>query len=217
MLEFFTFVCEGILLVNILVLLLSIGKTSPHRVLLTYSVFVFVIQAYSHWLRNSGHNNLYLSHILFPGQCLLLNCFCYLLIDAKILKKILFLLTSILCIVAGIYILLSPVDPYAFNRMEIFTTNISVIIALFLYLYDSLGTTRPFRLATISLLVYFISSTVIFISGNLLVKFGASTHSIWMLHIGLFFISQLSITIDTTKQLRNNSIWKAWKQRSLLR
>lgn len=212
MLTYLSYAAEGVLLANFILLFFIAGKKKSHWILQVYLLFIFVIQVYSHWLRNIGQNNLFLSHILFPGQCLLLNAFCYVSIKAGKVRKLL-AVTLTLSIALGVGIFFLSREMYAFNNVEILATNIAVISALLAYLYDSIGTERIFRLTAIGLLIYFMGSTVIFLSGNLLVNVTVSTKSIWILHSILFSLSQVIIMTDNIKQLKRIK-WEALKQKS---
>jgi len=212
MLTYLSYAAEGILLANFILLFFIAGKKKPHRILQAYLLFVLTIQVYSHWLRNMGQNNLFLSHILFPGQCLLLNAFCYISIKAKKVKRLLAVTFALATAIGtGIFLLSSKV--YAFNNVEILVTNIAVIGALLAYLYDSIDSDRTFRITAIGLLIYFMGSTVVFLSGNLLVNVAVPTKGIWILHSILFSLSQVIIMADNIKQLKRIK-WEALKQKS---
>jgi hypothetical protein len=214
MLEYLTYTGEIMLFSNIILFLLTRAKSSAQLVFLTYLIFVLVIQLYSHRLRDLGEHNLFLSHILFPGQSLLLTFFCLLLIRSVILKRTLLFFTLAAWIIAGLYLLLLQEDLSVFSKMEILVSNVTVLLGLLLYSYENLGVKRVFNASVIGLIIYLIGSSVVFLCGNLLIKLGASANRIWLWHLLLFLLLQLTIMTDVIKQLKNKFNTEQWKTKS---
>lgn len=203
--EILSYISKGVLLLSILVHLFYLVRRGGHHILFcVYLLFIFVLEVCFHVLRNMDVSNLFLTHYYFTGQALILSVFYNKLLGSKATKKVQRLLNMILYAVLILNMLFGNYRYILFNHVEVIITNLIVIVNILLYLYDHIDKPKVYYISSAALLVYTISSTTVFLSGNLLISMykPGYTRYIWIINIVLFLLLQVAILYDTIKTTR---------------
>ena len=189
---------KGILLINIILFSVQhLSKKGVHSLFLVYLIFIFIIEVVSNVFYIKKINNLFLSHYYFIGQFLLLGIFFHQILIEKYQKKIAFLLLVTVSLVLIVQYSLDPKKYYTFNLFEIFITSYSIIILALFHLYNLLANKKEYYYITLGLLLYLISSTTIFLSGNLYTIMNKQMHKeIWIFNVLMFILYQIFILIE---------------------
>lgn len=166
------FLYTGFILVFINTLLYLIGykqnkKAVAYKYFTLYLLISCIILFTSYIVARIYKNNLYVSHIYFIGQFLLLSLFYHSLFK-KTQKKYIIFFIIIVCLMLGIQYILRPDLFFRFNLFEIFITSLPLIIYAIMHLYNSLSQNNDYLIINAGVLIYISSSTLIFILGNYL-------------------------------------------------
>ncbi|BAP32234.1 uncharacterized protein CHSO_3197 [Chryseobacterium sp. StRB126] len=101
--------------------------------------------------------------------------------------------------------IIDPEKYYVFNLFEIFVTSYSLIILALFHLYNILDTEKKYNYISLGLLLYLISSTVIFLSGNLYTVMNTTLHrEIWVFNVVMFIVYQVFIFAEYFFSRRKN-------------
>lgn len=198
---------DFILLVNLTIYFIGFSKRKAYKIFLLYLILVFLFEVVFWLLSHYKKNNLFLSHYFFLGQFLLLALFYHKILKENYQKKIAILLITIVPFILIIQYLVYPNKYYIFNLFEIFITSYSVIILTLFHLYNLLDKKKDYYYITIGLLLYLISSTTIFLSGNLYTVMNKVMHKeIWNLNAFMFVVCQCFIFMEYYINKTNNHL-----------
>lgn len=198
---------DFILLVNLIIYFIGFSKRKAYKIFLFYLILVFLFEVVFWVLSHYKENNLFLSHYFFLGQFLLLGLFYYEILKENYQKKIAILLITIVPLILLIQYLVYPNKYYIFNLFEIFITSYSVIILTLFHLYNLLDQKKDYYYITLGLLLYLITSTTIFLSGNLYTVMNKVMHKeIWNLNAFMFIVCQSFIFIEYYIKKTNNHL-----------
>ncbi|XLS30631.1 hypothetical protein ACJD0Z_07345 [Flavobacteriaceae bacterium M23B6Z8] len=95
---------------------------------------------------------------------------------------------------------------YQFNLFEVFITSIFLIIYAGIHYYNMLSHQKKFVFINAGVLIYLMSSSLLFIGGNLLIKSNREvTKWIWIINAVMYLIYQLLIFVEwkRTYSIRN--------------
>ncbi|WP_264559270.1 hypothetical protein [Flavobacterium sp. N2270] len=202
-----------ILAVNMLMFFLFLFKKG--RVFKIYAIYLFVVligEIISKVMIYNGFENIVMSHYYFIFQFLLLSLFYLELINVNIQRKIIQISLLIIPVFLGIHYYLHPELIYKFNIIEVFITSFTLIIYATFHFYNMLSSDKKFYFINSGILVYLLGSTIIFLSGNvLIVKDNPLNHFLNVVHINitLYLFYLLMIFIEgykTIKGTANNTI-----------
>lgn len=147
-------------------------------------------------IANKGGNNLYLSHIYFISQFILLSLFYKTLFNSKQSKIVTGTLLIVLVFLTVQYIK----KPYLidqFNLFEIFITSLPIIVYSIIHLYNSLSKKGKFMFLNSGVLIYITTSTLIFILGNYLSgSYNNNITSIWLINKILYIVYLILILVE---------------------
>lgn len=197
--DLFIYIGYAILFINCILLLIGFPKKSlPFRLFALYSVAMFAVQITALILVKMHIVNLFLSHFYFGLQFLILSFFYYYLLKEKRQKKIIILL---LIVCSSLLVVQYAIDWslfFKFSLFEIFITSLPLIIYATFHLYNLLNEEKKFYYINIGLLIYLFGSTVIFLTGNLLISLESEVafEAIYDLNVYLYLIYQLFILYD---------------------
>lgn len=187
---------------NLILFLIKMNRKRPKSFyIFTFYLFVIIlIQCCSSYLSGKGKNNLYLSHVYFISQFVILSLF-YLEILQNKLQKIVVKISVPLClIILGVQYYFDNGLFYKFNLFEIFITSFLLIIFSMFHFYNILNENKKYYFINAGILLYLFGSTVLFISGNLIATFEISSSEIvWMLNSFLYIVYQIFILIEWWK------------------
>jgi hypothetical protein len=175
------------------------------RFFTVYLFLVFLIQIISNTYQYFQVNNLFISHFYFLLQFFILSTFYYFLIRDKLQKKIL-KITFTLCLFSLlIQYFVTPTIFFGFNLYEVFITSFLLIIYSTFHLYNQLDNKKEFYYINLGILIYLFGSTILFLVGNLMLKFDSKYNKIpWILNSLLYIVYQLFILYEWKVSFSNN-------------
>ncbi|MCC3217132.1 hypothetical protein LIV57_17830 [Chryseobacterium sp. X308] len=204
--EILSLIGKGILLINLAVYCIGFsGRGKAYTFFIGYLVWILVCEIVFYVLNSQKINNLFFSHYYLIGQFLLLGLFFHEIVTEKYQKKTARTLLIIIPVVLVIQYIIYPEKYYVFNLFEIFVTSYSIIILALFHLYNILDTQKKYNYISLGLLLYLISSTVIFLSGNLYTVMNRKLHKeIWVFNVVMFIVYQIFILTDYLSSRKKN-------------
>lgn len=187
-------------------------KGREFKIFTIYLLVVLIGEVTSKVMVKNGYENLVMSHYYFVSQFLLLSFFYLELINEKIQRKIIQFLLVIIPVFLAIQYYYNPELIYKFNLIEVFITSFTIIIYATFHFYNMLSSDKKFYYINSGILVYLLGSSIIFLSGNILIiKDNPLNHFLNVIHINLvlYFFYLFMIFIEgykTINESKNNSI-----------
>jgi len=157
-----------VLLINLILFLYSFFREEKANVfLISYLVFLVIIQSLIECLYHLHVGNLLLINIFFIGQMILLGLFYESIF--KIKKQRMFAKFSLAAalLILIIQLLIDSDQFFKFNLLEITITSLVIMILALIHFYNMLVSYKEYYYFTIGLICYLLSSTVIYLVGNL--------------------------------------------------
>lgn len=167
--DFFKFLGDVTVYVSLaLGLIYFIGFVRNNRAYKLFTVYLFlvsIIQLIALYIGRwgLGESNLYMAHFYYLSQFILLSFFYFELLKKPIIKVILF----IVLLFIAYQFFQDPNIFFHYNPLAMTITQGSLVVYSILYLYKTLKGKSEFIIVNIGLLIYLLSSTLIFASGNL--------------------------------------------------
>lgn len=172
-----------------------------------YLALMFLIQMSSGMMSQFGINNLYLSHLYFIGQFLILSLFYGTIFKTQKLKKHTLLIGTIGLAIIAVQYIFDPRQFFKFNLFEISITSLLVLIFAVIHLYNMLTEKKEFYYINWGIIIYLFGSTILFIAGNLIVTLNREyTKLPWILNAFLYIVYQLFITFEWFKNYSKRAI-----------
>ena len=187
-----------LLLINIILYFKSFsGRGKAFKIYSFYLLVIFCIQIAAIYLARSGANNLFLSHVYFVLQFVLLSFFFRELFISRFFKKIIaWFCILALCLLVIQYIFTEDMLS-RFNAPGMLSTSIVLIAYSVAYFYKLLDGKKKFLLVNAGILLYLVSSTLIFVTANLTNLLDRSQNKLlWILNSFLYLIYQILIFIE---------------------
>ena len=207
--EIIDYLCIVLLFVNTILFIKSYITTDnvAFKYFGIYLLICFLTSTSSFLLHYYKINNLYLSHIYFITQFVLLSCF-YKKMFKKIQIRIVNVVMVFVLITLCIQYTLNPELFSKFNNLEIFITSFPIVIYSVIHLFNSLTQNNRFMLINSGILIYLTLSTLIFILGDYLssVINSSVVKIIWFINTVLYAIYLILILIEwkmSTKRVQN--------------
>ncbi len=204
-LEFFRLIGDIVIYTSPIIALIYfisfIRNNKAYKVFAVYLLLIALIQLGSYYVgRGYLHkNNLYYSHYYFISQFILLSFFYYELLRNNLIKLI---LAITLLFVS--YQFISDVSIYTrYNPLGMSITHAILVVYAMIYLYKSLQGKKEFIIVNVGLLIYLISSTLIFASGNLVLDLDFSLETKRILINVNRFLSLIFQILVLVEWLRN--------------
>ena len=150
-----------------------VRNNKAYRIFVFYLLLIAIIQIGAYYVgRGKLHKpNLYYSHYYYITQFLLLSAF-YL----ELLKwKWIALITILVVFFLAYQYIEDPSIYFKYNSIGMIITNMIIVIYSMFYLYKTLSVKGEFVIVNTGILVYLLSSTLIFASGNLGLEFSEKT------------------------------------------
>lgn len=204
--EILSLIGKGILLINLAVYCIGFFSSGrAYKFFICYLAWILICEIVFYVLNYYRINNLFFSHYYLIIQFVLLGLFFHEILTEKYQKNI---ARSLLIIIPSVLIVQYIIDPekyYVFNLFEIFVTSYSLIILALFHLYNILDTEKKYNYISFGLLLYLISSTVIFLSGNLYTVMNTNLHrEIWVFNVVMFIVYQIFIFAEYFFSRRKN-------------
>ncbi len=204
--EILSLIGKGILLINLVVYCIGFFHSGrAYTFFISYLVWILLCEIIFYVLNYKKINNLFFSHYYLIIQFLLLGFFFHEILTEKYQKNIARILLITIPLVLIMQYIIDPEKYYVFNLFEIFVTSYSLIILALFHLYNILDTEKKYNYICLGLLLYLISSTVIFLSGNLYTVMNTNLHrEIWVFNVVMFIVYQLFIFAEYFFSRRKN-------------
>lgn len=150
-----------------------VRNNKAYRIFVVYLLLIALIQIGAYYVgRGKLHKpNLYYSHYYYISQFILLSIFYSQLLKWKWIK----LITGLTVVFLAYQYIDDPGIYYKYNSIGMIVTNMILVVYSIFYLYRTLSIKGEFIIANIGILIYLISSTLIFASGNLGLEFSQQT------------------------------------------
>ena len=199
--DFLIYSAYLILLLNLILYSYSFFRKEKANVFfVSYLAFSFLLQIYMEIIYFLRGNNLLAINIFFVGQMILLGLFYNSLMHIKGQK--LFVKTSVIIalMVLGAQFIMDPNQFFKFNLFEITLTSLLIVIFALIHFYNMLTENKEYYYISIGIVFYLLTSTVLFLVGNLSPELSADLKYItWMLNAFLIVVYQLFILYDWIK------------------
>ncbi|SHI98163.1 hypothetical protein [Flavobacterium terrae] len=200
----------GYVLLFLNTIILSVGfpkNGKAYKIFTIYTVIMFLIQMSSFVLLKLQKNNLYMSHFYFILQFIFLSFF-YLQLNFKNDQKKIIKAGFVFCFFTlGVQYALDCSLFWKFNLFEIFITSFLLIVYAVFHLYNLLNEKKEFYYINVGILLYLFGSTILFLSGNLMVYLSPELNTVtWILNAFLYVIYQLFILFELKKGLPKDNL-----------
>lgn len=144
-----------------------LSKNRPLQLFAMYLIVIGLIELASVYVAKVKHEpNLHLSHLYFIAQFILLSFFYERLINFRIIRWIL----GVVLIVLMVQYINNPQLISEYNVIGMSLTHTLIVVYSVMYFYASLQADKGFLIVNIGIFLYLISSTLIFASGNVILK-----------------------------------------------
>jgi len=181
----------------------STNKNKAVKLLTYYLAITLLIQLSTKILHYYKAPNLFLSHIYFLSQFICLSFFYKLLLFDRVKQAYVKHITIIILAFVIISFIIDGSLIFKFNLFEIIITSLPLIIYSILLLYKLISIkSNSFIYINIGVLFYLLSSTLIFLSGNLINNLPGIFNTItWLANVTLYLLFQLFIFYEWYKNL----------------
>lgn len=187
-----------ILLINLILYTYSFfRKGKANGFFVSYIYFLGLISYSMELLYIFKTDNLILVNLLFVGQMVLLSFFYNSIYEIKSQKLFVRYTVIAALSVLAVQFVIKPGEFLKFNLLEITITSLLLVVYALLHLYNMLTETKRYYYISIGIILYFLSSTVLFIIGNLTKDLSDDLKFFsWMLNAFLFIVYQFFILYD---------------------
>lgn len=181
------------------------GKTFQY--LVYYLTILVIVQVSMEILVLQSIDNLYLVHGYFIGQFLCLGFFYKSLMKTIAQDSII----KYTMIVGSLLLLMDycfyPEQFFKFNLFEITLTSLLVVLYAVMHLYNMLLENKQYYYLTIGIILYLLSSTVLFFVGNLTIGLSDAVKFLtWTLNSFLVILFQLLIFVEWKKSFSEKAL-----------
>ncbi|AWM12796.1 hypothetical protein DI487_02190 [Flavobacterium sediminis] len=194
-----TYIGYFLLGTNFILFLLGLKKfvSRSYFIFTFYLSIIIIIQFFTAFFKRNGINNLFLSHLYFVFQFIILSFFYLSILKNKKQKKIVKYSLLLCPLILVIQYIFNPELFLRFNLLEIFLTSFLLIIFSMFHFYNILNEKRTYYYINMGILIYLFGSTVVFLSGNIISVLNFSTSKIiWELNSVLYVIYQILIMVE---------------------
>ena len=152
-------------------------------------------------------NNLALINGFFIGQLILLGLFYKKLMKTEQQKNFVKWSIALGFLAVAIHYFLDPSQFFKFNLFEITVTSLLIVAFAVLHLYNMLTEKKEFYYINLGIIIYLLSSTVLFFVGNLTIVLSTELKFLtWRLNAFLFVVYQLFIVFEWRKSFYKKAI-----------
>lgn len=155
-------------------------------------------------------NNLFLVNTFFIGQMILLGLFYNSILKIKVQKKFVKISLIVALLVLTIQFISTPKEFLKFNLFEITMTSLLIVVFALMHFYNMLTENKTYYYVSMGIIIYLLSSTVLFIIGNLTSTLNNDVKYIsWMVNAFLnvvyylFILFQWKVSFSPKKSLQS--------------
>ena len=208
MIDFLIYSGNLILLLNLILYTYSFFRKEKANIFfVSYLVFAFLMQFSMELLYHLKVNNLFVVNIFFIGQMILLGLFynsLFYLKGQKLFLKISLLIVLLFLIVEFV---MDSSQFLKFNLFEITLTSLFIVVFALIHFYNMLSETKKYYYVNFGLIFYFMTSTVLFLIGNLSLGLGSDVKYLtWKLNAFLFLVYEFIILYEWKVSFYKKSI-----------
>lgn len=168
-----------------------------NKIFTVYLLLLIGVELISYIYMMLYNNNLFLSHFYFIGQFILLSVFYYTLVKDNFQKKAIKTGFVLVLLTLAIQYAIKPELFFKFNLYEIFITSFLIIIYATFHFYNMLEEKKEYYFINMGILLYQFGSTILFLVGNLTIKFSSKFNFItWILNSAFIIVYQLFILYE---------------------
>lgn len=138
------------------------------RIFVSYQIAIFTIDCTIALFAENGWNNLTVIHGYFFVQFVMLSFFYFTLFRSRQQQTAVGVISICAGVLETINLLFLTDDLFEFSNLEIFLCSFPPIIYAVMHFYNMLDQEKRYQYISAGVLTYLFSSTVIFLSGNLL-------------------------------------------------
>jgi len=198
-------ISTGVLCINVILYLIGFRKNNlTYKVFFLYLLTSLILQLISTSYALQGLSNHFLSTYFFIFRYILLTFFFYELFKKfqnRLLQKYLQWSSIITVITISAQYIVQPNLYYNFNSIGFLITSILLVSYALIYLYFTLSITESHLYIILGLLVYLISSSIIFITASDIISLNNQlNYYIWLINVILYLGYQLIISYQWTVQ-----------------
>lgn len=198
-----------ILLISLLLYTYSFFRLEKANVFfILYIAFSFVMQFSLELMYYLSMNNLFAVNIFFIGQLILLGLFFRSILEDKKQKGFVTwsLILALLALVIQFY--LDSAQFLKFNLFEITISSLLIVVYALLHFYNMLTSKKEYYYFTIGVVFYLLTSTVLFLVGNLTVGLSDefklmswNLNAVLVVIYYLFILFEWKISFSTKKKI----------------
>lgn len=193
------YISTGALLINVILYLIGFRNSSKtYKVVFLYLILSFLIQGIALVFSQLSLNNHFLStyYLLIRFSLLSLFFFClFQEIGLNRLKNTVLVISSIALLTVLSQYLMKPNLYYQFNPIGFLITSLVLIVFAVIYLYELLSRKNYYLFFVLGLLIYLISSSIIFISATDIININNElNYYIWIINASLYLGYQVLIS-----------------------
>lgn len=164
---------------------------------ISYLVFVLVVQYSMELLYQLKMENLVLNNIYFIGQSIIMALFYHSILKSEAQKKFIKYSLALGLIILLVQFYFDPSQFKKFNLLEITITCLLVVIYGLFHFYYMLTNEKQYYYFTVGIVSYLLTSTVLFLVGNLTVGLSVELRLIsWKLNAVLVIVYYLFILYE---------------------
>ncbi len=198
------------LFINVVIFFKTFKKNSndkSYKNLVVYLSVYFIIELACNIIGYIEPNsNIFVSHFAFNIQFILLSLFFYSLFKKQFLKKLVIIVYIVFLITNALFYYNDSNLFWEFNLFEIVFSSFLIIIYTLIHIYNSLEEVKSYFYFTIGVSTYMLTSSVIFLSGNLELVFIEEPYiDIWVFN-SLFFIVYQSLIYKEWKYIKSSNL-----------
>ncbi len=200
-LEILSYIGTFILLINTIVYIKSFSfKREAFNIFCVYLLIMLIVTLLTTYYQSQKINNLFLSHYYFLSQFILLSLFYRFILKNK-KARVLIDVNLVLIVFFLIFQYIMNISLYnIFNLTEVVVTSIPLIIYSIIFFYNNLSNITKFIYINIGVFIYLLCSTLLFASGNLMVKLDPLINKIvWIVNAAFYILFQILIFIEWRK------------------
>ncbi len=194
-------ICHILLFLNIILFFIGFSKNGKaYKIFTVYLSLIFIGEMISKIMIYNKYENISMSHTYFILQFIFLSLFYLEILTLPIQKKVIKLGLIIIPITLIIQYILIPNLIFVFNLFEVFICSFSIVIYATFHFYNMLNEKRLFYYINSGILIYLFGSTIIFLTGNvILIKpYGLGTY-LSNINIFLYIFYLIMILIEWKK------------------
>lgn len=175
-----------------------------------YLAYALLMQVSMETLWQLKMNNLFLVNSFFIGQMIFLSLFYQSILKVKVQKQFVRVSFVVALCVLSIQFINSPQEFLKFNLFGITLTSLMIVVFALLHFYNMLTENKSYYYVSMGIIIYLLSSTVLFIIGNLTSTLNSDVKYLsWKLNAFLNIVYYLFIMYEWMVSFSNKKVYKA--------